>query len=56
MIEVRQTEFYALAGIRAPVADCADDMRACGEPLPEAARESAQTAQGFMPNGSPTNG
>lgn len=27
----------ALSGIRALVADCVDDMRACGEPLPEAA-------------------
>ena len=46
----------ALAGIRALVADCADDMRACGEPLPEAAGESTQAAQGFMPSGSPTTG
>ena len=30
----------ALAGIRAPVANCADDMRACGEPLPEAAGDA----------------
>ena len=47
----------ALAGIRALVDDCVDDMRACGEPLPEAVGESAQIAQGFfMPSGSPTNG
>ena len=25
----------ALSGIRELVADCVDDMRACGEPLPE---------------------
>ena len=29
----------ALAGIRQAVADCAEDMRACGEPLPEPAGE-----------------
>ena len=34
----------ALAGIRALVADCVDDMRACGEPLPEAAGRSVQPA------------
>ena len=31
----------AFAGIRRVVADCAEDMRACGEPLPEAAGERA---------------
>ena len=34
----------ALAGIRALVADCVDDMRACGEPLPGAAGRSVQPA------------
>ena len=43
----------ALAGIRDLVADCVDDMRACGEPLPEAAGDEVQQ---FMPSGSPTTG
>ena len=34
----------ALAGIRALVADCADDMRACGEPLPGAVARPVQPA------------
>ena len=34
----------ALAGIRALVADCVDDMRACGEPLPGAAARPVQPA------------
>ena len=34
----------ALAGIRALVADCVADMRACGDPLPEAAARSVQPA------------
>ena len=34
----------ALSGIRELVADCVDDMRACGEPLPEAVARSVQPA------------
>ena len=34
----------ALAGIRDLVADCVDDMRACGEPPPEAVGDAVQPA------------
>lgn len=34
----------ALSGIRELVADCVDDMRACGEALPEAVGSEVQLA------------
>ena len=34
----------ALSGVRELVADCVDDMRACGEPLPEPVGSAVQPA------------
>ena len=44
----------ALSGIRELVADCVDDMRACGEAPPEAGGGAVQGF--FSPSGSPTRG